>query len=124
MEKTSLKKEVAGNHYQQFEMQPIELIADMDWDFFQGNIAKYALRAKFKNGQQDIDKAIHYCELAIELTEPDDGCEDWFGGIKKFVETNKLNVFWKTFLGEINHKNYELLKEMLTDTQCVKNYFL
>ena len=34
---------------------------------FQSNVIKYAMRYLKKGGEQDIDKIIHYCELAKEL---------------------------------------------------------
>jgi len=54
--------EVGGSHYSaNFVMQPIEFIKQCGWDFIQGNIAKYVLRYKYKNGIEDIKKAISYC---------------------------------------------------------------
>ena len=35
--------------------------------FIQGNVIKYICRYDKKNGNEDIDKAIHYCELLKEL---------------------------------------------------------
>jgi arsenate reductase-like glutaredoxin family protein len=37
--------------------------------FFQGNVIKYVVRYKDKNGIEDIRKIIHYCELEIESLE-------------------------------------------------------
>jgi hypothetical protein len=34
--------------------------------FFQGNVIKYVCRYKNKNGIEDIEKIIHYCELEIK----------------------------------------------------------
>jgi arsenate reductase-like glutaredoxin family protein len=34
--------------------------------FFQGNVIKYVIRYKDKNGIEDLKKIIHYCELEIE----------------------------------------------------------
>ena len=62
-----LDVQVGGNHYKKYEYQPIEFINDLNLSFIQGNIIKYIVRHNDKNGIQDIDKAIHYCELAIQL---------------------------------------------------------
>lgn len=122
----ALKTEVGGNHYQQFAMQPIELIAAMHWDFFQGNIFKYCLRAKYKNGQQDIDKAVHYCELAMELKdECDNWCTVYDNNMAQFIDENGLDPhFFGQFLFNINREYYDRLKEMLSDNQIVEKYFL
>ena len=39
---------------------------DNDLNFFQGNVIKYVVRYKKKNGIEDLKKIIHYCELEIE----------------------------------------------------------
>lgn len=121
-----LNKEIAGNHYKQYKMQPIELIAAMHWDFFQGNIFKYCLRAKYKNGQQDIDKAVHYCELAMELKdECDNWCTVYDHNMARFIDENMLDPnFFEQFLLNINHEYYDRLKEMLSDNKIVGKYFL
>lgn len=58
--------EVDGNHYGKLKMQPIEYIDANDLDFDSGNVVKYISRFKYKNGQRDIVKAIHYCLLEIK----------------------------------------------------------
>jgi len=34
--------------------------------FFQGNVVKYVCRYQNKNGIEDLEKIIHYCELEIK----------------------------------------------------------
>lgn len=63
----ALDKQVGGNHYKDYNMQPIELIVNAKLSYIQGNIVKYITRYKDKNGAQDVEKCIHYAELAIEL---------------------------------------------------------
>ena len=65
---SALDKQVGGNHYTGFKIQPIEFIVANKLDFIQGNIIKYALRNKDgENPNEKWDKIIHYCELAKEL---------------------------------------------------------
>ena len=54
-------------HYKDFKIQPIEFITANKLSFIQGNVIKYICRYDKKNGNEDIDKAIHYCELLKEL---------------------------------------------------------
>tara|TARA_X000000368_G_scaffold219448_1_gene173128 strand:+ start:333 stop:587 length:255 start_codon:yes stop_codon:yes gene_type:complete len=54
-------------HYKDFKIQPIEFITANKLSFIQGNVIKYICRYDKKNGKEDIDKAIHYCELLKEL---------------------------------------------------------
>ena len=55
--------QVGGNHYTKFPIQPYEFISKNDLSFFQGNVIKYVCRYLNKNGTEDLDKIIHYCEL-------------------------------------------------------------
>ena len=58
-------RQVGGSHYKKFKIQPYEFISKNDLTFFQGNVIKYVCRYKQKNGIQDLEKVIHYCELEI-----------------------------------------------------------
>lgn len=68
---SALDKQVDGNHYASMKIQPIEFITANQLDFLQGNIIKYICRHKSKNGRKDIEKAIHYCELILEMQYKD-----------------------------------------------------
>lgn len=119
-----LNREVQGHHYQEYKMQPIELIVACKWDFIQGNIAKYLLRAKYKNGQEDIDKAVHYCELGKQLQLVDE-CIDNNAIINTFIRINGLNYeFWSRILHLINGKQYYGLYAELVRKENVEKYLL
>ncbi len=62
-----LQTQVGGNHYKDFKIQPVEFIHANGLDFLQGNIIKYTMRHKNKNGKQDLLKARHYLDLLIQL---------------------------------------------------------
>ena len=66
-EKSALDEQVGGDHYRKLGIQPIELIRDINANFFQGNVIKYITRYKDKNGIKDLEKARHYLELMREL---------------------------------------------------------
>ena len=59
-------RQVGGKHYKTFRIQPYEFISKNNLSFFQGNVVKYVCRYKDKNGIQDLEKIIHYCELEIK----------------------------------------------------------
>jgi len=61
------QRQIGGKHYKRFKIQPIEFITKNKLSFIQGNIIKYVCRFDKKNGNEDIDKAIHYCELLKEI---------------------------------------------------------
>ena len=64
---SALKEQSGGNHYLDNAIQPIEYIVANKLSFIQGCIIKYICRFDKKNGNEDIDKAIHYCKLLKEL---------------------------------------------------------
>lgn len=68
---SALDKQVSGNHYKDCGIQPIEYIHANNLSYFQGNVVKYVTRYKDKAGKADLEKAIHYLELMIELEYPD-----------------------------------------------------
>ena len=63
---SAIDNQVGGDHYK-FDYQPIMFIEDMNLNFIQGNILKYATRFKLKNGKEDLMKALHYCDLGVEM---------------------------------------------------------
>jgi len=60
-----LKTQVGGNHYKDFPIQPIEFIHRNGLSYLVGNIIKYIVRYKLKNGVEDLKKAQHYSEILI-----------------------------------------------------------
>lgn len=58
-------KQVGGDHYSKYTIQPIEFILKNNLSYLQGNVLKYILRYKDKNGKQDLEKAMHYLEMMI-----------------------------------------------------------
>jgi len=65
----SYKKQVGGNHYKKYKIQPVEFIIKNNIGFVEGNIIKYVLRFKEKGGVQDLEKAKHYIELLIDSSK-------------------------------------------------------
>ena len=65
----SFKKQVGGNHYKKYKIQPVEFIIKNNIGFVEGNIIKYVLRFKEKGGVQDLEKAKHYIELLIDSSK-------------------------------------------------------
>jgi hypothetical protein len=66
----SLKKQVAGDHYKDMPIQPVQYIHSNGIGYFEGNVIKYVSRWRAKNGIADLEKAKHYIELLIELETP------------------------------------------------------
>ena len=62
----SLQNE-GGSHYRTFVIQPAEFIIKNKLPFAEGNVIKYTLRHRNKNGAEDIKKAIHYLKMILEI---------------------------------------------------------
>lgn len=58
--------QVGGQHYKDKAMQPWDIIDAWGLDFYAGNVLKYLLRAKYKNGVEDLKKARHFLDKMIE----------------------------------------------------------
>jgi hypothetical protein len=63
-------QQIAGTHYQK-AIQPWDIISEWKLDFWEGNVVKYILRWKDKDGVQDLKKAKHYLEYLIERESND-----------------------------------------------------
>jgi hypothetical protein len=60
------KRQVGGNHYSRYNVQPIDFIIDNNLDWCEANVVKYITRWRDKNGIEDLRKAMHYIQLLIE----------------------------------------------------------
>lgn len=64
---SALDEQINGNHYKDKGIQPIVYIYANDLGFCEGNVVKYVTRWREKGGKADLEKAIHYLELLIQL---------------------------------------------------------
>ncbi|WP_281952009.1 DUF3310 domain-containing protein [Nitrosophilus kaiyonis] len=60
------QKQIGGNHYIKHKIQVWDIVDEYNLDFYEGNILKYLLRYKDKNGVEDLKKMQHYLEKLIE----------------------------------------------------------
>ena len=125
MSKKTLKTQIGGSHYKHFSPEPMEWFWNLNVPFTYGNMLKYVLRYPFKNGLEDLKKAKHCLEYALERecenTENNKNhmnyslsCALCFSAAYGYVENNKLilNEFQRKFIltvsqffdyGKINH---------------------
>ena len=69
--KSAYDKQIGGNHYDRYPIQPAEFINKNKLLFAEGNAIKYIMRHPHKgSGKQDLKKAIHYIEMIIERDYP------------------------------------------------------
>jgi hypothetical protein len=67
----ALQKQEGGSHYKDFKIQPVEFIHANSIPFLEGNVIKYVMRHKAKNGIEDLKKAKHYIDLLIQMEYPE-----------------------------------------------------
>lgn len=60
---------IGGDHYKMLPIEPWEIIERNNMGFFDGNVLKYIMRYKMKNGVEDLKKARHYLDKLIEMSE-------------------------------------------------------
>ena len=59
-------KQVGGPHYKKMKIQPSKFVIENELLFPEGSVIKYICRHRFKNGKEDLLKAIHFIEMIIE----------------------------------------------------------
>lgn len=66
-------RQVAGNHYAaagaDTGLQHWDIVALFNLDYFQGQVTKYIMRWRHKNGIEDLRKAQHFLQKYIEVEE-------------------------------------------------------
>ena len=70
------KRQIGGTHYKSMVNQPSEFINRNNIPFAEVNAKKYLCRHKQNNQKQDLEKAIHYCQMAIDRDYPEEVKED------------------------------------------------
>ena len=55
------------NHYAKWEIEPITFVMKNGLPFAEGNVIKYTMRHRDKNGLEDIKKAIKYLKFIAEM---------------------------------------------------------
>jgi len=79
--------QVGGTHYASMVIQPSEFINKNNLPFAEGNAIKYLCRHKQKGQKQDLEKAIHYCQMAIDRDYPEKKerkSNEWIKGYDKW----------------------------------------
>ena len=61
--------QVAGSHYKDLAIQPVEYIIGNNLSYLQGSVIKYVTRYKSKGGVEDLQKAIHFLQMMIHEEE-------------------------------------------------------
>lgn len=60
--------QIGGDHYHNKAIQPWDYIVQNNLGYLEGCIIKYVSRYKEKNGVEDLEKARHFLDKLIEVT--------------------------------------------------------
>ena len=63
---STYNKQIGGSHYKKMKIQPSKFVIENELLFPEGSVIKYICRHRFKNGKEDLLKAIHFIEMIIE----------------------------------------------------------
>lgn len=66
---SALSRQIAGDHYKKYKIQPAEYMHANNIPFLEGEAISYITRWRDKNGLSDVRKAIHILEILIQLEE-------------------------------------------------------
>ena len=114
---SALSTQIAGTHYKDMAIQPIEFIQKNHIGFIEGNIIKYICRYKNKNGKEDLKKVIHYVELLLELEYGEDKPKIREGAIydnglfRIFKKDFPIDSVWDGTCQIVDCKNGEIVYE-------------
>ena len=64
---SSLDVQHGGDHYKKFPIQPIEYCQRNKLGAAESFIVKYVTRHRNKAGAEDVKKALHFCQLLLEI---------------------------------------------------------
>lgn len=67
------REQVGGGHYRRMKIDVFEFAEANNLSFMQATAIKYICRHRFKNGKEDLLKAMHTINRMIEFYYPEDG---------------------------------------------------
>lgn len=87
---SALTDQVGGNHYRNKAIQPVQFSMANDLDACAHSILKYVTRHREKNGRADLEKALHFVDLRLELASVDHQVTDWPISPEEYCRANRL----------------------------------
>jgi len=92
-----LATQVGGQHYKNMPIQPVEFSERNQLPYCMANVIKYVSRHRAKHGREDLEKAIHYCDLGLSMYEQTKTAwrtqdSDWAITPLRFCQENKFDA--------------------------------
>ena len=68
----ALDRQEGGDHYKKMAIQPVVFCHANHLEGIESQVIGYVSRHRFKNGAEDVKKAIHLLQILLELEYKDD----------------------------------------------------
>jgi hypothetical protein len=85
-------RQVGGDHYKGTDYQHWDYASDLRLHYLAGTASKYIGRNRRKNGNEDIEKGIHYIDKAEERNVTGSIQTDRMVNFWRYVISNKLTL--------------------------------
>jgi hypothetical protein len=90
---TPLSTQVGGDHYKSLPIQPTEFCQRNGLGHCESSVVKYVCRHRRKGGRQDLEKAIHYLQILLELEYPESKASEPKEDLEPRMPAPKLPTF-------------------------------
>lgn len=126
---SNIKRQVGGNHYSRFKIEPIDLMVKLNFNWFQGEILKYVSRFQYKNGGEDLIKASSVCDLATDrgLNQATLFSDDLLKENKEYIEKyinqylSEDHNYLRNIIEGLVKNDYYLVQDIVKD--MIKEYY-
>ncbi len=85
-----LSEQVGGTHYEDMAIRPVEFCEENGLNDCESAAIKYICRHRSKNGKQDIEKAIHYLQLLMEMEYPSNASQEAINLLERSKEIEEI----------------------------------
>ena len=90
------EKQIGGEHYKKYAIQPTEYSEKNALSFAEGCIVKYVTRWRDKGGVEDLKKIIHYAEILIDIEQSTNRDAAYEALVEEAqIDNSALNEYWK-----------------------------
>lgn len=113
----ALTTQIGGNHYATMKYQPIKFAMDAQLNPVQFSIVKYVSRYKNKNGLQDLQKALHFCEIGEDIDKTPVSDDTFFikVSLHRYADENSLSISQHMAIAYAAAKYYTLAADCIRD---------
>lgn len=87
---SALTSQVGGDHYRNKAIQPVQFSMANELDACAHSILKYVTRHREKHGRRDLEKALHFVDLRLELATVEHRVTVWRITMENYCRANQV----------------------------------